>query len=199
MNTTADWKKIKAEYISTDTSYRKLAEKYAVPFKTLAQRAKKENWVELRNRNTDRVITKMIASEAQKQIKRYERILSVTDRLLDKIEQSIEELDMHMATKTHKTKVIEYDNLDRPDKATKEIIDEVEEIVEYQSIVDKLGLKQVASALRDIKEIQSLKSELDIREQEARIAKLQKESEEEKEETNEVVIRIEGYDESWSQ
>ena len=163
MNTTADWKKIKAEYISTDTSYRKLAEKYGIPFRTLAQRAKRENWVELRNRNTDRVVTKMITQECQRQVDRYSRMLTVTDKLLSKIEASIELLDAEGVT------------------------------------LDKSGIRALAGAIKDIKEIQSLKSELDIREQEARIAKLQKESEEEKEETNEVVIRIEGYDESWSQ
>ena len=76
-----------------------------------------------------------------------------------------------------KIKEIEYNNEERPDKPTKEIIHEEENVNEVHTIVDRKGLKDIASALRDIKEIQMLKTELDKREQEARIAKLQKEAE----------------------
>ena len=64
------------------------------------------------------------------------------------------------------------------------------------SIIDRQGLKQIAAALKDIKEVQMLKSELDRREQEARIAKLQKEAEKE-EQNQDVMITIEGGDPTW--
>lgn len=38
----ADWSKIKTEYITTDTSYRKLAEKYGINKDTIYAKAKKE-------------------------------------------------------------------------------------------------------------------------------------------------------------
>ena len=43
-----DWLKIKTEYITTDTSYRKLAEKYGVHYQTICSRSKAEGWVLLR-------------------------------------------------------------------------------------------------------------------------------------------------------
>ena len=46
----ADWKKIKTEYITTETSYRKLAQKYGLDQATIARRAKKEGWVSNRYR-----------------------------------------------------------------------------------------------------------------------------------------------------
>ena len=46
------------------------------------------------------------------------------------------------------------------------------EVVEG-GVVDRAGLRQLTAALKDLKEIQMLKSELDRQEQEARIAKLQ--------------------------
>lgn len=65
----------------------------------------------------------------------------------------------------------------RPDKPTKETVHEEEKVIEYKTIVDRSGLKAIASSLRDIKEIQMLKSDLDRQEQEARIKKLEMECE----------------------
>ena len=46
--------------------------------------------------------------------------------------------------------------------------------------------------MRDIKEVQMLKTELDRMEQEARIAKLQKEAEADDTDNNEIKVTIEG-------
>ena len=179
-----DWNEIRTEYISTETSYRKLAEKYDVPVSTIFKRAKKENWVELKKQNEDNLVAKTLETCSEMQVERLKRIQTATDDLLSKIEQAITELNIVLNTKTKKTKVIEYNNIERPDKPTKEIIEEEIEVVETASIVDRTGLKAIASALKDIKEIQMLKSDADMREQEARIAKLHKETEEEKKDTS---------------
>lgn len=55
-----DWNKIKAEYLSTDTSLRKLADKYQVPLSAIAARSKGEKWQELRERVKDKTETKMV-------------------------------------------------------------------------------------------------------------------------------------------
>ena len=55
-----DWKKVKTEYITTTISYRKLAEKHDIPFNTLQCRAKKEQWVELRQRHQDKIVAKSV-------------------------------------------------------------------------------------------------------------------------------------------
>ena len=103
-----------------------------------------------------------------------------------------------MVTYKEQTKVIEYNNYERPDKPTKEVIEEKEELIETKSIIDRMGLQKVAASLLALKEIQDLKSEADIREQEARIAKLEKEAEDE-DKTNEIAIVIEGGDSSWQE
>ena len=46
------------------------------------------------------------------------------------------------------------------------------------------SVKHLTSALKDIREIKGIKTDIDLREQEARIKKLQKEVEEEKKDTN---------------
>lgn len=52
-------------------------------------------------------------------------------------------------------------------------------------------IRHLTSALKDIREIKGVKSEADMREQEARIAKLQREAQEEQRD-NEITVTIEG-------
>ena len=80
-----DWKRIKAEYIAGDTSYRKLAEKYGVSFNTLKTRAKEEQWYELRQQKDHKTTTKMVESISTKEAKKAVDIIDVADKLLLKI------------------------------------------------------------------------------------------------------------------
>ena len=194
-----DWNVIKTEYITDESSsYRKLAKKYGVSLTAITNRAKKENWVELRIQFKDKVTTKNIEKFSEKQSERLSRIQGITDKLLSKLEKAVEELDIQLFKKVVKVKEIEYNNLERPDKPTKEIIHEEEKYTEVRTIIDKSGLKAVASALRDIKEVQMLKSELDHREQEARIRNLEKQAEAENNNDNEIKVIIEGNLENYS-
>lgn len=198
-----DWKRIKAEYIAGGTSYRKLAEKYGVSFSTLRKVAAKEQWTELRNKAGAKRDTKIIDSvsekEAQKAIDKLSRVSDLTDKLLDKLEQAIEELDIQLYKDVKKTKVIEYNNELRPDKPTKETIYEEEKVSEVKTIVDRSGLKAIASSLRDIKEIQMLKSDLDKQEQEARIEKLRREAEREDDTPAEIEVVFKAGAEAWNE
>lgn len=170
----ADWNAIKSEYITTDTSYRKLAEKYGLSRIAVGDMGKKEGWVELRRQHLAKALSKSLEKDIKTKADRLSRINKATDRLLEKVEQAIDELDLIIVKSTRKEKVIEYDNTERPDKPTREVISEEEEVGEVSSIIDRNGLKLIASALRDIKEVQMLKSEMDDQEQEARIANLRK-------------------------
>ena len=148
----SDWKRIKAEYVAGGTSYRKLAEKYKVSLTTLQRIAKKENWIGLRQQAETKTETKIVDSVSDKNANRASKIITVADKLLDKIS---------------------------------EIIDEV--------VTDTQSIKHLTSALKDLKEIKGFKSDADMREQEARIAKLQREAEENNPDTQkDIVVRIEG-------
>lgn len=152
-----DWTTLKAEYITTDISYRGLSEKYGVQLKTIGDRASREKWVQLRQQHREAATTKKIAAETKRQVDRYTRMLSLTDKLLDRIEASIELIDGEGVT------------------------------------LDKSGIRALAGAIKDIKEIQGLKSELDTREQKARISKMEREAERE-DTQQEIVVRIAGDD-----
>lgn len=152
-----DWLKIKNDYINGGGSYRKLAEKYGVPFGSLRSRAEKENWPELKKEQLHKISTKTAQKTAdaivKKEVKRAERMMGIHDQLLDKLEQAVSELNMAQVTNKRKTKVIEYKNGERPDKPTKETITENEEILAVASIVDRKGLQQISLALKALWDI----------------------------------------------
>ena len=132
----ADWQAIKTEYITTDTSYRKLAEKYGVSRVQIGNVGKEENWVELRRQHLDRTVTKTVAAVENAQVNRAKKIQNVADKILNKIEAMV----------------------DRPEPLT-----------------DK-AIRSLTAAVKDLKEIQGVKSVLDEQEQRARIANLQKQA-----------------------
>lgn len=144
-----EWKKIKADYVAGGTSYRKLAEKYGVPFGTLRRIAKQEGWTQKRTQVEHRVDTKMLETITEKEAQKAVDVVDVANRLLDKI-----------------TEVL-------------------------GGVTTTQDIRHLTSALKDIREIKGIKSEADIREQEARIAKLQREAQEEHKD-NEITVTIEG-------
>ena len=193
----ADWQSIKTEYITTQTSYRKLAQKHGVSYQAICHRSKEEGWITLREQHTNKTVSKAIDKISSKKADKMARIDDLADKLLEKLEQAITELDLQLAKHTDKTKTIEYDNDRRPDKPTKETIHEEEKLLEVKSIVDRQGLKQIASALKDIKEVKMLRSELDRQEQEARIANLRKQADKDEDKTEEIEVVFVGGEEAW--
>lgn len=172
-----DWVKIKTEYITTATSYRKLADKYGVGYQAICHKSQEEGWIELRRQHRNKTITKTLDKISDKESDKLSRIDDLADKLLSKLERAVEELDLHLCTNKTKVKEIEYNNDLRPDKPTKEVIREEETVDATKSVVDRVGLKAIASALRDLKEVKMVMSELDRQEQEARIANLRRQAE----------------------
>ena len=144
----ADWQAIKTEYITTDTSYRKLAQKHGVNYQAICHRSKEEGWIEQREQYRNDTITKTLDKISQQEANRAAKIHSVADKLLQKIEA----------------------------------------IVESGELLDTKGIRALTAAVKDLKEIQSVRSELDKQEQEARIANLRKQAD--KEDDNKEPIQV---------
>lgn len=82
---------------------------------------------------------------------REKRILDISDKLLDKIEKSISEIDRCVIKTKERTKNVEYDfDLKKP---VSESVEEKENIDIIEGMIDKMGLKQLVSTLKDIKDI----------------------------------------------
>ncbi len=152
----ADWQAIKAEYITTDTSYRKLAKKYGLNYNTISERGKSEDWVEERNQYRAKTHSEIIDAIGDQQVDRAARIRTVADELLDKIEFMVEGADL----------------------TAKDV-------------------RALVASIKDLKEIQGVKSELDRREQEARIANLQKQAEKDDDQINAPTLVITGLPEEF--
>ena len=156
----ADWQAIKTEYITTDTSYRKLAQKYVVDSAVIGRRAKKEEWVKLRQQHIDKTQTKAVNAIGTKQANMAAKLYGVGGLLLDRVKGLLE---------------------DNP-----------------ELLADTSAMKDVSVVLKNLKDLMSVKSDADKREQEARIEKLRKEAMVEKE-NNEVKVTMQGELEEYSE
>ena len=87
-----DWKRIKAEYIAGGTSYRKLAEKYNVPFGTLRRVAEREEWTQKRTQVAHKADTKMIETISDDAAEKAVNIIDVADKLLGKISELMDSM-----------------------------------------------------------------------------------------------------------
>ena len=172
-----NWIEVRTEYITTLTSYRKLADKYGVSFRTLSERAKQEGWRDARAAFRENLVTKAVQKAENRQADRMSRIDKAADRLLSKIERAIDELDLVIATDKVKVKEVEYTDPEGRGKPVKEVVKERETVKTVSVMVDRAGLRMITAALRDLKEVKGLKSELDRQEQEARIANLRRQAE----------------------
>lgn len=146
----ANWKEIETEYITTSTSYRKLADKYGVDQATVARKAKKEDWVSKRQHHISETQAKVLAADTQQKVSRAERLKNVADKLLGKVESLLEQSD--------------------------------------PLEMDTQSMKHISGVLKDIKEIQMIKSSADMAEQEARIANLRKQAEKDEDSGAEVTV-----------
>ena len=143
----ADWKAIRTEYITTQTSYRKLARKHGVNVTNIAKKASEEGWVEQRKQYANETQLKTLEKISQQEADRAAKIYTVADKLLQKIEAMVDS--------------------ERP--------------------LDTKGIRALTAAVKDLKEIQSVKSSLDEQEQRARIANLQKQTEKDDDSNTDVI------------
>ena len=101
------------------------------------------------------------------------------------------------------TKIVETVSDKNADKATK-IIDVADKLLDKISTIidtvqDTQGIKHISSALKDIKDIKGYKSAMDLKEQEARIAKLQKEAEKvDDSDVTEIEVTFNAGEEEWN-
>ena len=191
-----DWNALEAEYITTTISYREMAKKYGLNVAYISKKGRRDRWVEKRRKHLEGVMAEALAADEQRRVERIARLRSTADLLLDKVEQAISELDTKLCRQVEKEKQLEYDE-ESPGKLAREHVTEKETLLQVPGIIDRQGLRQIASALRDIRDIQFLKSEQDTREQAARIALLEKQADRDTVEAVEVVFAA--GEEAWNE
>ena len=155
----ADWQAIKTEYITTDTSYRKLAQKYGVSTTQICNVGRDEKWVEQREQYLNNTTAKAIEKISKQEANRAAKIHSVADKLLLKIERMVDS--------------------DKP--------------------LDTKGIRALTAAVKDLKEIQCVRSELDQKEQEARIANLRRQSDKDENDSSMIEVVFAAGPEEWNE
>lgn len=175
-----EWAKIKTEYITTEISYRNLAKKYGMTYTRLQNRASEEGWKAEKDAHREKVVQKSLDLICDEQAEQIARAIRIGNTMLEKIEESLNEIDMMLCRNTTTVKGMEKDE----DGVVKEITVSKENFTKKQVAIDRAGLKQLSSVLKDLREIGIFRSELDKKEQEARINKLRKDAEEESKDAN---------------
>lgn len=101
-----DWKRIKAEYIAGGTSYRKLAEKYSVPFGTLRRVAQREGWTQKRTQVEHKTDTKIMETISDDAAEKAVNIIDVADKLLGKISELMDAIPLDTQSMKHLTSAL---------------------------------------------------------------------------------------------
>ncbi|MBQ3489651.1 MAG: hypothetical protein IJA86_03570 [Clostridia bacterium] len=85
-----DWEKIKTEYLSGNTSYRKLAAKYNISEHRIERRGGKENWRLLREQRLQTMPSVSVTpSLSEKNALSAGKIMEVADQILEKISETL--------------------------------------------------------------------------------------------------------------
>ena len=157
-----DWNEIKTEYITTNTSYRKLAQKYNIPKTTLEHRAKTEKWFAAKRQYNDRVVAKSIKNAENNAVYTRTALYELAGKVAEQIDSFINEYDLAAL------------------------------------IAVGIKPKDITGAIRDLKDVLDIKSEADIKEQDARIKNLQRQANAADDSAKAIEITVKGYDDEWS-
>lgn len=159
------WVAIEHEYVTDirkrPCSLETLSKKYSIPIDTLKDRCARDGWVDKRAEYTRQTLQKAREKASDKDADRIARLLQIADMATEKAEQALGELEQYVVKDKKKVRTVEYKDNMAIGKPTKEVIDETEHINIASGPVDRLGLSQVTSALKNIKELYALPVDMD--------------------------------------
>lgn len=92
-----NWAKIKAEYVTSEISLSKIAEKYGVSTSAINKKSSKESWSaekkKQRVKAADKVAKKLNDKNVRKTVNDIERVCNAACKLISKINRAIDEID----------------------------------------------------------------------------------------------------------
>lgn len=157
-----NWKQLEQEYILGDyKSVSAFLREKNIDNKNGSVKKAVIGWKEKKalkeHEKSTKTIEKVIEKTSTEEAKKIITVNNIANDLLVKINESISELNKYIAKTTTKTKTVEFNY--KVGKPSKETIIEEGQVNEYISIIDRNGLKQLTSALKDINEILNNKSQ----------------------------------------
>lgn len=150
-----DWKSLKKEYLLSEynsvtsfLAYKNIKVNGSVYKNTAGWKKEKEEKKEKKSR---KVVEKVIEKEAEKEAEIIVSVDSLADMLMEKIYNSINELDQHICSS--KTKITTKKTL--PNKTEVVRIEENENLNKVISVIDRKGLSLISSALKNINDVKN--------------------------------------------
>ncbi len=160
-----DWKQLEKEYILSDyKSVSSFLKDKGIKRNGSVQQAVKgwnEKKVQKEFKKGSKTIEKVIEKESEKEAQQIADIKSIANDLALNIIKANLQLETYIVKKKKKTKTVKYDY--KVGKPQEETTTENEEIETMDGIVDRQGLKMLASALKDLNDILN-KSEAESKE-----------------------------------
>ena len=158
-----DWKQLEKEFILSDYKSVSAFLKDKEINNNSYARNNTKGWKEKKRQNTDKKVTKTIEKvtekESEKEAQQIADLKSIANDLALNIIKANSQLETYIVKKKKKTKTVKYDY--KVGKPQEETTTENEEIETMDGIVDRQGLKMLASALKDLNEILVNKKEND--------------------------------------
>lgn len=150
-----DWKQLEKEYILSDYKSVSAFLKDKNIKNNGTTRKYTSGWKDKKRQKEDRKATKTIEKvtekEAEKEAQQIVDIKSIANDLALNIIKANSQLETYIVKKKKKTKKVKYDY--KVSKPSEEETTENEEIETMDGIIDRQGLKMLASALKDLNEI----------------------------------------------
>ena len=120
--------------------------------------------------------------------------LAKREKWTDLKQKACEKEDMHLADSVGKKNAKKSAKIDR-------LVEKLLDIVEFKLeslIIEGKDVKSIASALKDLKDLKGIKDKLDVKEQKARIKKLEKEAQDDEgADDTTITVQFEGDTSKW--
>ena len=150
-----DWKQLEKEYILSD--YKSVSA--FLKAKGIKRNGSVQQAVKGWNKKSSRTIEKTIEKEAEKEAQQIVNLRTIANDLALNVIKANSQLETYIVKNKKKTKTVKYDY--KVSKPKEETITENEEIQTMNGIVDRQGLKMLASALKDLNDVLTNKEEAD--------------------------------------
>lgn len=150
-----NWRKIETEYITTDISQRKLAEKYGVSYNTIKKKSTVGGWVSKKDEHHRNVTAKARESIADAQARNLTDLIDCVDKhleVLKKIYEDEEQFNLHLVeVETEDSKTVEEKKFRKVDtKAMKDCVQQMEKLLsmyrdmhELPNLAQRLALEKL--------------------------------------------------------
>ena len=137
---TAEWRKIRIEYVKGKTTYQKLAEKYGIKADTIRHRASKEGWRKKKHNLDTKVTQKVLERVCDARAQEFAQIAQIADRVDNALGWMLDFIDKQPPKK--------YDDLRGVESLTKAIAQLVEIKRDLYNVPNEVDRAKI-EALRD--------------------------------------------------